>query len=704
MSGLERTAQFIEEPSWCDCAQVINLLSSSLFQSPLQWSYGTNPTLRKPHIVTSFVAGDSWVKGKGGVRFSGWLIRNFNVSTKKLHLQPQPSTVLQQYRQRQFMSDSSTESTAKMAEPAGRNNTYDTWEKDRLISHIRKLESQLQQQPNASAPSSTSLPPAPTSAGDVQPPPAKKRKKGTERVDPSRYSTRFIALKLAYLGKNYGGFEYQPSSNIPTIESTLWAALTRACLVFPRGGGSGEDAPVDFDSCEYSKCGRTDRGVSAFGQVIALRVRSNRPLPKQQREPPEAPQGEGRPEGQQDVSMTDASESKPEEGAQSQTQAAVEEPPWDDSKELDYCKILNRLLPKDIRILAWCPSPPPGFSARFSCIERQYRYFFTQPAFNPIPAALLPTATATATADSKKTTPPAGWLDIDVMREAARRFIGPHDFRNFCKVDGSKQLTSFERVMFDADIVEVPGASSALPYLSEAGVSVAPGEPLPKVYSFNVRGSSFLWHQIRHMVAVLFLVGQGLEPPSIVSELLDVERNPRKPSYQMAHEVPLVLWDCLFREGDKGDKGDKGDSEGGGLRWVYEAEENRHAWGGVLDALWEEWRERKMDELLANRLLDHVMRLGSTAGKEEEGNQPRVKNSMLHKVFAGGDNARRAGTFMPLLERSKAPSPEEINDRWAQRKGFKSAEAMRNAGDWRNIIKEEKNSRRAASQLGNGEE
>lgn len=588
------------------------------------------------------------------------------------------------------MSDSSTKQTPKMS-GSGEATNYDAWEKDRLISHIRMLEAQLKQQTNSSvAPSVLPAPPAPSSdTGDPKPPPAKKRKKGSDKVDPSRYSTRFVALKLAYLGKNYGGFEHQPSSTIPTIESMLWAALTKACLIFPKDGG-GEDAPVDFDCCEYSKCGRTDRGVSAFGQVIGLRVRSNRPLPKKREaDGSQSEGGSGAPQQQQqqqDVSMTDVNESKSNEANPSQAKA-VEEPPWDDSKELDYCKILNRLLPKDIRVLAWCPSPPPGFSARFSCTERQYRYFFTQPAFNP-----------TFTGAGSEKTPPAGWLDIDAMREAARKFIGRHDFRNFCKVDGSKQLTNFERVMYDADVVEVQDASSTLPYLSELGVGGAPGGPLPKVYAFKVRGSAFLWHQIRHMVAVLFLVGQGLEPPSIVSELLDVERNPRKPNYEMAHEVPLVLWDCVFPEG-----------ETGGLRWVYEAEENRQAWGGAVDALWEEWRERKMDELLANRLLNHVAQLGRKEGVEGGGEGGAVQGTSRTKkdvlqVFVGGDNARKAGTFVPLLKRSKAPTPEEVNDRWAQRRGFKSAEAMRNAGDWRSIIKEEKNNRRAALEIDNGDE
>jgi tRNA U38,U39,U40 pseudouridine synthase TruA len=50
-------------------------------------------------------------------------------------------------------------------------------------------------------------------------------------------------------------------------------------------------------------------------------------------------------------------------------------------EELDYPKLLNRVLPPDIRVLAWCPTPP-GFSARFDCKERTYKYFFPRGNLN----------------------------------------------------------------------------------------------------------------------------------------------------------------------------------------------------------------------------------------------------------------------------------------------------------------------------------
>jgi hypothetical protein len=47
-------------------------------------------------------------------------------------------------------------------------------------------------------------------------------------------------------------------------------------------------------------------------------------------------------------------------------------------------------------------------------------------------------------------------------------------------------------------------------------------------------------------MAVLFLIGRGLERPEVVDELLDITRNPAKPSYDMASENALVLHDCTF--------------------------------------------------------------------------------------------------------------------------------------------------------------
>lgn len=61
------------------------------------------------------------------------------------------------------------------------------------------------------------------------------------------------------------------------------------------------------------------------------------------------------------------------------------------AEELPYVKMLNRVLPQDIRILDWAPAET-GFSARFDCQSRTYRYYF-----------------------------PRGSLDVSLMTEAAKR-------------------------------------------------------------------------------------------------------------------------------------------------------------------------------------------------------------------------------------------------------------------------------------------
>src|SRR5207247_7611422 len=106
-----------------------------------------------------------------------------------------------------------------------------------------------------------------------------------------------------------------------------------------------------------------------------------------------------------------------------------------------------------------------------------------------------------------------GWLDIDAMREGTKRLVGVHDFRNFCKVDTSKQMTNFVRNIFHADI-ELVNTKNCLPaYLGPSGfqsletngieqISELPGNHspfAPQIYTFTVHGNAFLWHQVRHM-------------------------------------------------------------------------------------------------------------------------------------------------------------------------------------------------------------
>ncbi|KAF7586578.1 hypothetical protein BBP40_008652 [Aspergillus hancockii] len=605
--------------------------------------------------------------------------------------------------------------------PQGQTD-YSTWTTESLISRITDLERQLHSRTaefaippskvaNESIPSNPVLDnPAETAnvsskkgTRKYQPPPEddithtrapNRPPKQPREIDPSKYNTRFIALKFAYLGQRYNGLEHANGNvtPLPTIEEEMWKALRKTRLIFPQNPVVDDfgDSPaprklkpytIDWDGCQYSKAGRTDRGVSAFGQVIGIRVRSARPK-------------------REYIAQLDPNSNTTMQTGDSATMSVEKSPEdnWDDiADELPYVGILNRVLPEDIRVLAWCPNPPEGFDARFSCRERHYKYFFTQPAFSPTPG---PLGHASRISDKTGASPKyrEGWLDIDAMREAARYFNGVHDFRNFCKLDTSKQIENFERIIYHSDIELLDPRNNPLGYVGQPGFqalentagqlgatsSEAPSTP-SQVYVFNLRGSAFLWHQVRHMVGILFLVGQGLEPPTIVRDLLDITQNPRKPTYEMASDAPLVLWNCVFPDEQSGSREDV-------LNWVYAGDTRqvkthfgkgggKFGVGGVVDGLWSVWRQRKIDEILAGTLLDLAVSQGDQSIVKGEAIATKDEQQKRgQKVFYGANEPRIGGQYIPVMQKRKTDAVEVQNARWLaakQRKTEKGAKPDR---------------------------
>ena len=151
---------------------------------------------------------------------------------------------------------------------------------------------------------------------DVDAPPRRKRTKQERGPDFSKSSFQHVALKIAYFGWNYYGFARSKDGG-DTVEAKLFSALVQCRLIPP---GSGPTAHVELN---YSRCGRTDKGVSASGQVVALKLRSC------------------------------------------------------DRQTLDYVAMINRFLPDDIRVLG-SALVDASFHARFGATLRHYKYYFVQ--------------------------------------------------------------------------------------------------------------------------------------------------------------------------------------------------------------------------------------------------------------------------------------------------------------------------------------
>lgn len=370
---------------------------------------------------------------------------------------------------------------------------------------------------------------------------AKKRKE----FDWSKQNMRFVAIKFAYLGWNYNGLAFQSDPTpLPTVEEIILKALAKVKLI---------REPIE--EVEYSKCGRTDKGVSAMNQVISIKLRSNLT-----------------PQEQQDPAF--------------------------DAKEVDYFTVINANLPADIKVHAICLRPPENFDARFSCKERHYRYLF------------------------RKTST----LDIDLMAQAAEYYEGLHDFRNFCKLDGSKQLTSFVRDIRRSKIIPLDSDGN--------------------LYCFDLIGNAFLWHQVRCMVAILFLVGQKLESPEIVKDLMDVTKFPTKPMYEMANDIPLVLYDCVFPE----------------MEWKkfdLEYKFNRLHTSFRLLAY----------ELSIQNEVTKIMENVLYADKREDA----FKLANLKATPLGDGVGRAFSEYIPLGKRQRTDDYRIINARWLEKKAAKKA-------------------------------
>ena len=525
-----------------------------------------------------------------------------------------------------------------------------------------------------------------------------------------RHPTRHIALLFVYQGWHYSGLAIQQMPTpLPTVEGELLKAFEKTHLI---------EAGTGWEGCGFSRCGRTDRGVSSAGQVVSLWVKSKR-KPDDGGVPlcvggdwrsPQSPVPDQRPtttlgdeqlvDNNLSLAVTAAEEiamrisgeyAAPILSEDSISKLPLRQQlkarkmksnkiqvPSSEASEYSYPHILNRVLPPEIRVLAWSPLPQEvptqhaassdtahtetAFDARFSCITRHYRYFFSR---QPVPDH-----------------PP---LDIPLMQAAAARLIGEHDFRNFCKVDGSKQIENHCRRVLKA--VVRPDDARSLDQIEQADLA---GEPLQSSYVFELVGSAFLWHQVRHIMSVLFHVGHGFEDPEVVTRLLktgyeavgDVDRNSAasvsreddnapvasKPLYVMGAALPLQLYRCGY--------------DSGAIDWRYggfdgpvsgehvDEETQTMAREGhmtVLTSLNSQAEEARIKARQIQAFYQEAIEINRPSGLS--GELSSIDDVAATSFTLGGGEVQAARKYVKFLDRPRGDPVEEQNRRWREGKG-----------------------------------
>ncbi|MFT7796874.1 tRNA pseudouridine synthase A, mitochondrial [Arapaima gigas] len=85
-------------------------------------------------------------------------------------------------------------------------------------------------------------------------------------VDGRKFPKRKVSLLLAYSGKGYHGMQRNVgSSQFKTIEDDLVIALVKS-------GCIPENHGADMKKMSFQRCARTDKGVSAAGQIVSLKL------------------------------------------------------------------------------------------------------------------------------------------------------------------------------------------------------------------------------------------------------------------------------------------------------------------------------------------------------------------------------------------------------------------------------------------------
>lgn len=167
---------------------------------------------------------------------------------------------------------------------------------------------------------------------------------------------------------------------------------------------------------------------------------------------------------------------------------------------LDYCvslrtdhtipaqrlvRALNHFLPADIAVLS-CEDADDEFHARYSCTGKEYIYkIWNHPVRDPFGDGYMLHY----------------WydLDVDLLNEAAKHYIGSHDFTSFCTLD-SRDKGDLTRTVTKAEVVR------------EGNMVI-----------FKVAADGFLYNMVRIMVGTLLRVAQGKFRPDDIPKILEAK-------------------------------------------------------------------------------------------------------------------------------------------------------------------------------------
>jgi tRNA pseudouridine38-40 synthase len=156
---------------------------------------------------------------------------------------------------------------------------------------------------------------------------------------------------------------------------------------------------------------------------------------------------------------------------------------FDTKKQLpveQWKRAINHFMPNDIYILS-TEYVDEDFHSRYSAQKKEYHYKLSMNEYSPFETNYIYQY--------------GRILDLDLMRDAAKIFIGEHNFASYCSYD---QYGNTIRTLYQLDIVEDNG-----------------------IVTFKLVGNGFRRYMVRHIVGGLIQVGAKRVEKEKLKEMLD---------------------------------------------------------------------------------------------------------------------------------------------------------------------------------------
>ena len=180
---------------------------------------------------------------------------------------------------------------------------------------------------------------------------------------------------------------------------------------------------------------------------------------------------------------------------------------------------MNSLLPDDIRILQ-CEPCAEKFNANKDSKSKEYHYYFcTDTIYNPVLNDIIASVPSISPSNNKASS--AEPLDIELMQQACKLFIGEHDFYSFARRDAN--ISSTVRNIFSCEILQAQPSTFG-----------------NNIYYLKIVGNGFLKQMVRYIAGALFSLGRNELSLSDISEALENHKEEKISSKAKSQGLHLI--------------------------------------------------------------------------------------------------------------------------------------------------------------------